>query len=184
MEGFRQVELQALALALANSSHKSFGPSIIFINFSYPHLYTRLHSFSTTSSIHVARGRRDTSIRHQHQLCLPRTQDYQAFPLVLFRLQAISSSHTFNRTHARAHTHQPEIGLAIGHLLGWWMQGWCILGFWDWARWNPMQKFYEPQEAQLPVSVSDPVLEDDVKWHWWAKAKFLAKKRYQMSNVQ
>ena len=104
MEGFRQVELQALALALANSSHKSFGPSIIFINFSYPHLYTRLHSFSTTSSIHVARGRRDTRIRHQHQLCLPRTQDYQAFPLVLFRLQAISSSHTFNRTHARAHT--------------------------------------------------------------------------------
>jgi len=108
MEGYRQVELQSFALA--NSSHKSFGPSsIIFINFSYPHLYTRLHSFSTTSSIHVARGRRDTRIRHQHQLCLPRTQDYQAFPLVLFRLQAISSSHTFNRahTHTHARTHTP-----------------------------------------------------------------------------
>jgi len=105
---------------------------------------------------------------------------------VLFRLQAISSSHTFNRahthTHARAHTHRPEIGLAIGHLLGWWMQGRCTLGFWDWARRNSMQKFYESQEAQLPISVSDPVLEDNMKWHWWAKAKFLANKRYQMSK--
>lgn len=40
-----------------------------------------------------------------------------------------------------------------------------LLGLWDRARRNPVQELYESQEAQLPVGVSDPVLEDNVKRH-------------------
>jgi hypothetical protein len=40
-----------------------------------------------------------------------------------------------------------------------------------------VQKFYEPEEAQLPVRVSDPVLENNMKRNRRAKSKFLAKKK-------
>jgi len=52
-----------------------------------------------------------------------------------------------------------------------------MLGLWDRARRNPVQKLYESQEAQLPIGVSDPVLEDNVKRHRWAKSKFLPNQR-------
>jgi hypothetical protein len=40
-----------------------------------------------------------------------------------------------------------------------------MLGLWDRARRDPVQELDEPQEAQLPVGVSDPVLEDNVERH-------------------
>lgn len=40
-----------------------------------------------------------------------------------------------------------------------------------------MQELYEPEEAELPVGVPDPVLEDDMEGHRRAEAEFLMDQR-------